>query len=62
MRVPLEWLAEYCDPGLDARALAERLAMTGTEVDRILHHGVAQPRGVRRRARARPSSTPTPTA
>jgi phenylalanyl-tRNA synthetase beta chain len=40
MRVPLEWLAEYCDPGLGPRELAERLAMTGTEVDRILHHGV----------------------
>jgi phenylalanyl-tRNA synthetase beta chain len=40
MRVPLEWLAQYSDPGLDARELGERLAMTGTEVDRILHHGV----------------------
>ncbi len=42
MRVALEWLAEYCDAGLEARDLAERLAMTGTEVDRILHHGVEQ--------------------
>ena len=40
MRVGIEWLAEYCDAGLDARDLAERLAMTGTEVDRIHHHGV----------------------
>ena len=40
MRVGLEWLAEYCDPGLDVRELATRLAMTGTEVDRIHHHGV----------------------
>jgi phenylalanyl-tRNA synthetase beta chain len=40
MRAPLQWLAEYCDPGLGARELGERLAMTGTEVDRILHHGV----------------------
>jgi phenylalanyl-tRNA synthetase beta chain len=40
MRVGLEWLMQYCDPGLDARALGERLAMTGTEVDRVLHHGV----------------------
>ncbi|MGI8731342.1 MAG: phenylalanine--tRNA ligase subunit beta [Solirubrobacteraceae bacterium] len=40
MRVPLEWLRQYCDPGLDARALGERLAMTGTEVDRIHQHGV----------------------
>ncbi len=41
MRVPLHWLAEYCDPGLDPSELATRLAMTGTEVDRIHHHGVA---------------------
>lgn len=41
MRVGLEWLSEYCDAGLDARALGERLAMTGTEVDRIHHHGVS---------------------
>jgi len=40
MRVPLQWLAEYCAPELDARELATRLAMTGTEVDRIHHHGV----------------------
>jgi len=41
MRVPLEWLHEYCAPPLDARALAERLAMTGTEVERVERHGVA---------------------
>ena len=40
MRVPLEWLHEYCEPALDAAALAERLAMTGTEVERVEHHGV----------------------
>ncbi|MDX6720700.1 MAG: phenylalanyl-tRNA synthetase beta chain, partial [Solirubrobacteraceae bacterium] len=40
MRVPLEWLTEYCDPGLGAREIGERLAMTGTEVDRVHHHGV----------------------
>jgi phenylalanyl-tRNA synthetase beta chain len=40
MRAPLDWLSEYCDPGLGARELGERLAMTGTEVDRILRHGV----------------------
>ncbi len=42
MRIPLQWLSEYCDgSGLtaDARALAERLTMTGTEVERISHHG-----------------------
>ena len=41
MRVPLEWLHDYCAPNLDPSALAERLAMTGTEVERIEHHGVS---------------------
>jgi phenylalanyl-tRNA synthetase beta chain len=40
MRVPIEWLHEYCRPELDAAKLAQRLAMTGTEVERIEHHGV----------------------
>src|ERR1700742_1312037 len=40
MRVPLTWLREYCDPDLDAFALADRLAMTGTEVERVERHGV----------------------
>jgi phenylalanyl-tRNA synthetase beta chain len=40
MRVPLEWLHAYVKPGLDAHALAERLAMTGTEVERVERHGV----------------------
>jgi phenylalanyl-tRNA synthetase beta chain len=41
MRVPLEWLHEYCAPALDANALAYRLAMTGTEVERVERHGVS---------------------
>jgi phenylalanyl-tRNA synthetase beta chain len=41
MRVPLEWLHEYVAPDLDTPGLAERLAMTGTEVERIERHGVA---------------------
>ncbi|MBA3437423.1 MAG: phenylalanine--tRNA ligase subunit beta [Thermoleophilaceae bacterium] len=40
MRVPLTWLRSYCDPGLPAAELAERLDMTGTEVERIEHVGV----------------------
>jgi phenylalanyl-tRNA synthetase beta chain len=40
MRVPVEWLREYCAPDLPVEELATRLAMTGTEVDRIDHHGV----------------------
>jgi phenylalanyl-tRNA synthetase beta chain len=40
MRLPLLWLHDHIDPGLPAEALAERLAMTGTEVDRVHRHGV----------------------
>lgn len=39
MRVPMTWLAEYCDPGMSAADLADRLAMTGTEVERVVRHG-----------------------
>ncbi|MGH2876782.1 MAG: phenylalanine--tRNA ligase subunit beta, partial [Solirubrobacteraceae bacterium] len=41
MRVPLEWLRDYCEPHIEAATLAQRLALTGTEVERIEHHGVA---------------------
>jgi phenylalanyl-tRNA synthetase beta chain len=40
MRLPLLWLHDYCDPGLEPFELATRLAMTGTEVERIHTHGV----------------------
>jgi phenylalanyl-tRNA synthetase beta chain len=40
MRVPLNWLREYCDPSLDVRAIEERLTMTGTKVEAIHHQGV----------------------
>ena len=40
MRLPLFWLTDYVDPGLEASELAARLAMTGTEVDRVHTHGV----------------------
>jgi phenylalanyl-tRNA synthetase beta chain len=43
MRVPLEWLREYCDPDLDVRGIEERLTMTGTKVEAIHHHGVGEP-------------------
>jgi phenylalanyl-tRNA synthetase beta chain len=35
MRAPLSWLREYCDPGIEPAALADRLVMTGTEVERL---------------------------
>jgi len=35
MKAPYSWLREYCDPGVEPGQLAERLAMTGTEVERV---------------------------
>jgi phenylalanyl-tRNA synthetase beta chain len=43
MRAPLEWLHQYCRPDLDVHQLATTLALTGTEVERIEHHGPATP-------------------
>ncbi len=43
MRVPLLWLREYCDPPLDVAGIEERLTMTGTKVEAVLHHGVRSP-------------------
>lgn len=40
MRVPLNWLREYCDPSLDTAAIEERLTMTGTKVETVFRHGV----------------------
>ena len=40
MLLPTLWLHDYCDPGLDAVALEERLTMTGTYVERLYAHGV----------------------
>jgi phenylalanyl-tRNA synthetase beta chain len=42
MRVPVEWLTEYADPGLPVGAIEERLTMTGTKVDAVHHHGVGE--------------------
>jgi phenylalanyl-tRNA synthetase beta chain len=39
MRAPYSWLREHCDPGMTAAELAERLAMTGTEVERVTTAG-----------------------
>jgi phenylalanyl-tRNA synthetase beta chain len=43
MRLPLEWLHEYCRPDLSAAQVAERLDLTGTEVGAVLRHGVGAP-------------------
>jgi phenylalanyl-tRNA synthetase beta chain len=39
VRVPYSWLTEYCDPGLTPEALAERIALRTTEVERISRVG-----------------------
>jgi phenylalanyl-tRNA synthetase beta chain len=35
MKIPYSWLREYCDPGVGVAEIAERLVMTGTEVERV---------------------------
>jgi phenylalanyl-tRNA synthetase beta chain len=45
MRIPVAWLREYCDPGLDPEQLAHELAMSGTEVERISRVGVPRDDG-----------------
>ncbi|MFL5892824.1 MAG: phenylalanine--tRNA ligase subunit beta [Solirubrobacterales bacterium] len=45
MKAPYTWLTEYCDPGLEAGELADRLAMRTTEVERISHVGPPSPEG-----------------
>ena len=39
MRVPVEWLSQYCGDGLGTAELEERLTMTGTKVEAVHHHG-----------------------
>lgn len=44
MKVPLSWLGEHVAlDGLDAAAVAARLNVTGTELDRLTRHGVETP-------------------
>jgi len=45
MRIPYSWLREYCDPGVGVEEIAERLVMTGTEVERIGTVGPPQAEG-----------------
>ena len=62
MRVPLDWLQEYCDPDLDDGRAGRAPDMTGTKVERIERHGVGALDALRRRPGARPPSRiPTPT-
>jgi phenylalanyl-tRNA synthetase beta chain len=41
MRVPSDWLREYCDPPLGVSEVRERLTMSGTKVEAVHHHGVS---------------------
>ena len=43
MRVPYAWLREYCDPLMTAADLADRLALSTAEVERIERIGVGDP-------------------
>jgi phenylalanyl-tRNA synthetase beta chain len=45
MRVPYSWLREHCDPGMEPAALADRLVMTGTEVERLDRVGPSSAEG-----------------
>src|SRR6476619_6392891 len=40
MLLPILWLNDYVDPGLDLERLEDRLTMTGTKVERAYTHGV----------------------
>jgi phenylalanyl-tRNA synthetase beta chain len=43
MRVPVKWLRSYCDPGLPAEEIAERLTAAGLELDTLHRVGVGEP-------------------
>jgi phenylalanyl-tRNA synthetase beta chain len=40
MRVPLAWLCSYCDPGLPAQEVADRLTLAGDKLERLHRVGV----------------------
>ncbi|MDX6672763.1 MAG: phenylalanyl-tRNA synthetase beta chain, partial [Solirubrobacteraceae bacterium] len=40
MRVPREWLHEYCAPPVTTAELASALDLSGTKVERVERHGV----------------------
>jgi phenylalanyl-tRNA synthetase beta chain len=43
MRVPVRWLRSYCDPGLSAEELGERLSLGGLELGQLEATGVGSP-------------------
>ena len=40
MRIPVAWLRSYCDPGLPAEEIADRLTMAGLKLERLHRTGV----------------------
>jgi phenylalanyl-tRNA synthetase beta chain len=40
MRIPVSWLRSYCDPGLPAEEIADRLTMAGLKLERLHRTGV----------------------
>jgi phenylalanyl-tRNA synthetase beta chain len=40
MRIPVAWLRSYCDPGLSAEDIADRLTMAGLKLERLHRTGV----------------------
>ena len=60
MKVPVSWLTEFCDPGWDPEHMAERLAMTGTEVERVASLGPRAPRASSSDSSRTSSRTRTP--
>ena len=42
MRVPFTWLRSYCDPGLGAEEIADRLTMAGLKLERLHRTGVGE--------------------
>jgi phenylalanyl-tRNA synthetase beta chain len=45
LRAPLSWLLSYCDPGLSAEELGDRLAMHSIELERISRAGAPSSEG-----------------
>ncbi len=45
MRVPVNWLRSYCDPGLSAEEIADALTMAGLKLEQLHRAGVGDPAG-----------------
>jgi phenylalanyl-tRNA synthetase beta chain len=45
MRIPVSWLRSYCDPGLSAEEIADRLTMAGVKLERLHRTGVGDVAG-----------------